>query len=75
MDAEKDFVKSRFIKPKEIEKRAFQAKLAESALKGGNSLVVAPTALGKTIVAVLVIAGILFGILRSPRDFCVSPDI
>jgi len=55
----KEYVKNKFIKPKAIEARSFQAKLAESVLKGGNSLVVAPTALGKTIVAVLVIAEIL----------------
>ncbi len=52
----KSFVKSQFVKPKAIESRAYQVKLAESVLKSGNSLVVAPTALGKTIVAVLVIA-------------------
>jgi len=55
----KEFVKNPFIKEKTVEKRAFQEKLAVSVLKGGNSLVVAPTALGKTIVAILIIAGIL----------------
>ncbi len=55
----KEFVENPFIKPKTVEKRVFQEKLAASVLKGVNSLVVAPTALGKTIVAVLVIAGVL----------------
>jgi len=52
----KEFIKHKFIKPKAIESRAFQTKLAESVSSAGNSLVVAPTALGKTIVAVLLIA-------------------
>lgn len=55
----KEFVKHKFIKEKTIEARLFQQKLAESVIKGGNSLVVAPTALGKTIVATLVIADTL----------------
>lgn len=55
----KPFVKQAFIKPKTIESRTFQVRLANSVLKGGNSLVVAPTALGKTIVAALVMANIL----------------
>ncbi len=55
----KQFVNRKFIKPEAIESREFQAKLAESAIKGGNSLIVAPTALGKTIVAVLVSANAL----------------
>ncbi len=55
----KEFVEGNYVKPETIEKRAYQAQLAESVLKGGNSLVVAPTALGKTIVATLVIAEML----------------
>ncbi|MFA4856071.1 MAG: DEAD/DEAH box helicase [archaeon] len=56
---EKKFVESRFIKPETVESRSYQVKLAESVLSGGNSLVVAPTALGKTIVAVLVASAML----------------
>jgi len=52
-------VESRLIKPETVESRSYQVKLAESVLKGGNSLVVAPTALGKTIVAVLVASAVL----------------
>ena len=53
---QKQFVKHAFVKPETIEARAFQTKLAESVISGGNSIVVAPTALGKTIIAVIVIA-------------------
>jgi Fanconi anemia group M protein len=59
MPAESAFVENSFIKKNRIEQRAYQVNLAESVLKGGNSLVVAPTALGKTIVAVLVAAAVL----------------
>ncbi len=59
MASENAFVENPFIKKNRIEQRAYQVNLAESVLKGGNSLVVAPTALGKTIVAVLVAAAVL----------------
>ncbi|MDP2974402.1 MAG: DEAD/DEAH box helicase, partial [Candidatus Diapherotrites archaeon] len=59
MPAESAFVENPFIKKDRIEQRAYQVNLAENVLKGGNSLVVAPTALGKTIVAVLVAAAVL----------------
>ena len=52
----KSFISHPLIKPNTIEERPFQTGLAESVTSGGNSIVVAPTALGKTIVAVLVIA-------------------
>ncbi|AXV37679.1 MAG: Hef nuclease [Methanobacterium sp. BRmetb2] len=44
------------IKPEKIESRLYQQILAAGVLKKGNSMIVAPTALGKTIVAVLVAA-------------------
>ena len=44
------------IKAEKIESRLYQQVLAADALKKGNSMIVAPTALGKTIVAVLVAA-------------------
>ena len=44
------------IKSKKIESRLYQQVLAADALKNGNSMIVAPTALGKTIVAALVAA-------------------
>jgi len=53
------FVEHPFIKENTVESRSYQEGLARNVLEKGNSLVVAPTALGKTIVAVLVIAGVL----------------
>lgn len=44
------------IKPEKIESRLYQQVLAAEVLKKGNSMIVAPTALGKTIVAALVSA-------------------
>jgi ERCC4-related helicase len=44
------------IKAEKIESRLYQQVLAADVLKKGNSMIVAPTALGKTIVAVLVAA-------------------
>ncbi|AEG19403.1 DEAD/DEAH box helicase [Methanobacterium paludis] len=44
------------IKPGKIESRLYQQILAAGVLKKGNSMIVAPTALGKTIVAALVAA-------------------
>ena len=44
------------IKDQKIESRLYQQLLAADVLKKGNSMIVAPTALGKTIVAVLVAA-------------------
>ncbi len=44
------------IKAEKIESRLYQQVLAADALKKGNSMIVAPTALGKTIVAALVAA-------------------
>ncbi len=41
-----------------VEKREYQVKIAESALKG-NTLVVLPTGLGKTIIAILVLVEVL----------------
>lgn len=42
------------IKPEKIESRLYQRALAAKVLKKGNSMIVAPTALGKTIIAALV---------------------
>lgn len=53
------------IKPEKIESRLYQQVLAAGVLKKGNSMIVAPTALGKTIVAVLVAAERLQKIKKS----------
>ncbi|MBU0662416.1 DEAD/DEAH box helicase [Candidatus Micrarchaeota archaeon] len=50
------FISHPLIKPDTIESRIYQEVLAARVLEMGNSLVVAPTALGKTVVAVLVAA-------------------
>ncbi len=47
-----------FIKEGAIEKREYQINIAKSALKG-NTLVVLPTGLGKTIIAILVMDDVL----------------
>ncbi|MGC9517693.1 MAG: DEAD/DEAH box helicase [Methanomicrobiales archaeon] len=53
------------IKDEKIETRLYQQILAAGVLKKGNSMIVAPTALGKTIVAVLVAAERLKNIKNS----------
>ncbi|MEM4261851.1 MAG: DEAD/DEAH box helicase, partial [Candidatus Diapherotrites archaeon] len=47
------------IKPNTIEAKLYQEVLAARCLEKGNTLIVAPTALGKTIIAILVSAEIL----------------
>jgi len=53
------FIKHALVKEKAVESRSYQETLAARVLEKGSSLVVAPTALGKTIIAVLVIADVL----------------
>ena len=50
------YIKHPLIKKDSIESRLYQQLLAGDVLKNGNTMVVAPTALGKTIVAILVAA-------------------
>lgn len=49
-----NYIKHPLIKPDTVESRLYQQVLARDVLKKGNSMIVAPTALGKTIVAILV---------------------
>lgn len=49
----KQFVDHPLIKSGEIEDREYQTVLGKSVIEKGNTLVVAPTALGKTIVAIV----------------------
>jgi ERCC4-related helicase len=51
-----EWIQHPLIKSKKIESRLYQQVLAADVLKNGNSMIVAPTALGKTIVAALVAA-------------------
>ncbi len=51
-----EFVEHPFIKPRTVEARVYQQLIATSVLENGNTLVVLPTGLGKTVVAALVAA-------------------
>ncbi|MHA1185255.1 MAG: DEAD/DEAH box helicase [Candidatus Heimdallarchaeota archaeon] len=53
--AEENFIEHKYIKPKSIEARLYQQTIFASSLSG-NSLVVLPTGLGKTIVLALLTA-------------------
>ena len=48
------YIKREFIKPNSIERREYQVKIAETCLKN-NSLVVLPTGMGKTLIALFLI--------------------
>ncbi|MGC8669530.1 MAG: DEAD/DEAH box helicase [Candidatus Micrarchaeia archaeon] len=50
---------SRLVNTEGIEPRAYQINIAKSIYNGGNTLVVLPTGLGKTFIAVLAIAYVL----------------
>lgn len=49
-----NFIEHPLVKPNTAEARIYQQVLAANVLKKGNTMIVAPTALGKTLVAVLV---------------------
>ncbi|MBI4044761.1 MAG: DEAD/DEAH box helicase [Candidatus Diapherotrites archaeon] len=53
------FVEHPLLKKEAIESRVYQEVLAARVLEQGNSLIVAPTALGKTVIAALVAAHML----------------
>ena len=55
------FVKHPLIKKDAIEERKYQASLSKIVLEKGNTLVVAPTALGKTIIAIVLTAKLIEG--------------
>ncbi len=50
------YISHPLVQPKKVEARLYQQLLAADVLKKGNTMIVAPTALGKTIVAALVAA-------------------
>jgi len=51
-----EFFEHPLIKKQTIEKRAYQERLVKSVLEKGNTLIVAPTAIGKTVIAALLAA-------------------
>ena len=53
------FLEHRIVKPNTIQKRLYQEIIAARVLENGNTLVVAPTALGKTVIALMVSAALL----------------
>ena len=59
------YINHPLIKENSIESRLYQQILAGDVLKKGNTMVVAPTALGKTIVAILVAADRLYKVKNS----------
>ncbi len=59
-----EFIEHPLIKKGTIQKRPYQEELAKKAWLKGNTLVVAPTAIGKTIVAVLLTA---FTLQKNPK--------
>ncbi|MEK6941460.1 MAG: DEAD/DEAH box helicase, partial [archaeon] len=54
-----EFVSHPLIAPNVLESRLYQEVLAARIVEKGNTLVVAPTALGKTVVGVLLAAFVL----------------
>lgn len=53
------FVSHPLIRPETVESKLYQEVIAAKVVEAGNTLVVAPTALGKTVIAVLVAAQVL----------------
>ena len=51
-----NYIEHPLIRPNSAEARIYQQTLAADVLKNGNTMIVAPTALGKTIIAILVAA-------------------
>ena len=65
------YIEHPLIRPNSAEARIYQQVLAADVLKNGNTMIVAPTALGKTIIAILVAADRLHSLhlnYRSCKD-------
>lgn len=52
----KNWIEHKYIKKNTIEGRRYQQNLAVNVLKKGNTMIIAPTAMGKTVIAALVSA-------------------
>jgi Fanconi anemia group M protein len=68
-----NYISHPLIKKDSIEARLYQQVLAGDVLKKGNTMVVAPTALGKTIIAILVAADRLQKV-RNSKVLVLSPS-
>ena len=51
-----DFEKHPLLRHEKVEQRLYQKNIVDSVLKKGNSLIILPTALGKTIIAAMLSA-------------------
>ena len=51
-----NFIEHEYLNKDTIEGRLYQQNLAMSVLKKGNTMIIAPTAMGKTVIAALVSA-------------------
>ena len=51
-----NWIEHKYINKNTIEGRRYQQNLAMSVLKKGNTMIIAPTAMGKTVVAALITA-------------------
>jgi len=71
MAEEAKYVSHPLIKPSSVELRSYQQNIAKSCLKG-NTLVILPTGLGKTVIALLVAADRLLALPNS-RNLIVAP--
>ena len=71
MGGEVEYVSHPLIKPGTVELRSYQQNIARSCLKG-NTLVILPTGLGKTVIALLVVADRLLSLPNS-RNLIVAP--
>ena len=66
------FVSHPLIYPDTVEEREYQRTIAEAAKSGSNTLVVLPTALGKTVISALVAVDILYN-YRDKRVLVMAP--
>jgi len=64
------YVEDELIKPKTIERRDYQVNIASSCLQR-SALIVLPTGLGKTVIALLVISGVLKS--KGPKILFLAP--
>ncbi|MCX8189675.1 MAG: helicase-related protein [Candidatus Diapherotrites archaeon] len=54
-----EYFEHALLRPSTVEKRAYQERLVRSFLEKGNTLIVAPTAIGKTVIAAIIAAHVI----------------